>query len=291
LINNGGGKGRDIELCSAVPSGLTFVSSTNGIVRTADSLKIKVDTISKGLVRIYTFIAKAPTAGTFTGSVSVCKTGKPDLIVSNNTSSTTIRVTADSIPPVADSCRLGLAMAVIDTARVSDGVYNVTYRLIAKNFCKDTLRNVTLTSNLASTFRTPVTCEIVGKPNTGVASNLVVNDAFSKTDSALVKAGSFMLPGAVDTVKYVVKVTLNGNKGPFFSQSTVTGTRPNNTVLTAKSSDGANVNAAPSRTVLRFDLPNTRIGLAKEVITTALKNDSTTFWTVPYSKYGSECDC
>jgi large repetitive protein len=282
LINNGGGKGKDIELCSAVPSGLNFVSSTNGIVRTADSLKIKVDTISKGLVRIYTFIAKAPTAGTFTGSVSICKAGKPDLITPNNISSTTIRVTADTIPPVADSCKLGLAMAVIDTARVSDGVYNVTYRLIAKNFCKDTLRNVTLTSNLASTFRTPVTCEIVGKPNTGVASNLVVNDAFSKTDSALVKAGSFMLPGAVDTVKYVVKVTLNGNKGPFFSQATVTGRRPNNTVLTAKSSDGADVNAAPSRTVLRFDLPNTRFGLAKEVVTTGLKNDSTTFWTVPY---------
>jgi large repetitive protein len=91
-----------------------------------------------------------------------------------------------------------------------------------------------------------------------------------------------MLPGAVDTIKYVVKITLNGNKGPFFSQATVTGKRPNNTVLTAKSSDGANVNATPSRTVLRFDLPNTRIGLAKEVVTTALKNDSTTYWTVPY---------
>ena len=31
----------------------------------------------------------------------------------------------------------------------------------------------------------------------------------------------------------------NGNKGPFYSQATVTGKRPNNTVLTAKSSDGA----------------------------------------------------
>lgn len=282
LINNGGGKGKNIVLCSAVPTGLTYVSSTNGIVKTSDSLKIKVDTISKGLIRIYTFIAKAPTAGSFTGSVSVCKTGKPDLIVSNNISSVTIQVTKDSIPPVVDSCKFGLAMGVIDTAKVSNGVYNVTYRLIAKNFCKDTLRNVTLTSNLASTFKTPVTCELVGKPNSGVGTNLVVNDLFSKTDSNLVKIGSYMLPGAVDTIKYVVKVTLNGNTGPFYSQAVVTGKRPTNVLLTAKSSDGANVNETPSKTVLRFDLPNARIGLAKEVVTAGLKNDSTTYWTVPY---------
>jgi large repetitive protein len=285
LINNGGGRGRDIELCSAVPTGLTFVSSTNGIVKTGDSLKIKVDTISKGLVRIYTFITKAPTAGSFTGRVEVCKTGKPDLITSNNTSSVTITVTADTLPPVGgDSCKLGLAMAVTDTIRVPNttGVYDVTYRLIAKNFCKDTLRNVTLVSNLASTFRTPVTCELRGIPTISAGTNLVVNELFSKTDSALVKAASFMLPGAVDTVRYTVRITLNGNKGPFFSQSTVTGRKPDNTVLTAKSSDGTNVEGPPSRTVLRFDLPNTRIGLAKEVVTTGLKNDSTTFWTVPY---------
>ena len=282
LINNGGGKGKGIELCSAVPTGLTYVSSTNGIVKTGDSLKIKVDTISKGLVRIYTFITKAPTAGTFTGGVSICKSGKPDLIVSNNTSSVTIKVSADSviIPPVP-TCKIGLAMAVIDTAKTATG-YNVTYRLIAKNFCKDTLKNVTLTTNLDNTFKTPVTCTIFAKPSVNTGSKLIPNDVFGKADSALVKAGSIMLPGAVDTIKYVVAVVLNGNKGPFFSQATVTGKRPTNEILTAKSSDGANVNGTPSRTVLRFDLPNTRIGLAKEVVTTALKNDSTTFWTVPY---------
>jgi large repetitive protein len=277
LINNGGGRGRNIELCSAIPAGLTFVSSTNGIVRTADSLKIKVDTISKGLVRIYTFITKAPTAGSFTASVNVCKNGKTDLITPNNTSSVTIRVEE----PATD-CKLGLAMAVADTVKISDGVYDVTYRLIAKNFCKDTLKNVTLVSNLESTFRLPVTYELRGIPTISAGTRLVVNELFSKTDSALVKPASFMLPEAVDTIKYTVRVTLNGNKGPFFSQSTVTGRKPDNTVLTAKSSDGTNVNGTPSRTVLRFDLPNTRIGLAKEVITTGLKNDSTTFWTVPY---------
>jgi large repetitive protein len=115
-------------------------------------------------------------------------------------------------------------------------------------------------------------CQIVGKPNTGISTNLIVNDSFSKTDSNLVKTvGSYMLPNAIDTVKYVVKITLNGNKGPFFSEATIKGRTTGNENLTAKAKD-----------VLRFDLPNTRIGLAKEVVTTALKNDSTTYWTVPY---------
>jgi uncharacterized repeat protein (TIGR01451 family)/gliding motility-associated-like protein len=279
LTNNGAGKAKDVKLCNPLPNGLTFVSGTN-VVKAGDSLTIAVDTISKGRTRTFTYTVTPSKAGTFANTVKICNTSKVDLITTNNSSTSTITV-RDTL--VAVDCKLGLAMAVIDTARVSEGVYNVTYRLIAKNFCKDTLRNVTLTSNLASTFKTPVTCEIVGKPNTGVSTNLIVNDAFSKTDSSLVKTtGSFMLPGASDTVKYVVRVTLNGNKGPFYSQATVTGKKPDNTILTAKSSDGANVNGTPSRTVLRFDLPNTRIGVAKEVVVTALKNDSTTFWTVPY---------
>jgi uncharacterized repeat protein (TIGR01451 family)/gliding motility-associated-like protein len=278
LTNNGAGKAKNVQLCNPLPTGLTFVSGT-GIVKAGDSLTIAVDTISKGRTRTFTYVTKATSAGTIVNKIRICNSSKLDLITNNNASTATITVKDTVIVP---DCKLGLAMAVIDTAKVSDGVYNVTYRLIAKNFCKDTLRNVTLTSNLANTFKTPVTCEIVGKPNTGVSTNLIVNDTFSKTDSSLVKVGSFMLPGASDTVKYVVKVTLNGNKGPFFSQATVTGKKSDNTIITAKSSDGSNVNGTPSRTVLRFDLPNTRIGLAKEVVVTALKNDSTTFWTVPY---------
>ena len=162
-------------------------------------------------------------------------------------------------------------MAILDTAKVSTGVYDVTYRLIAKNVCKDTLKNVTLYNDLAKTFRTPVTCEIRTKPTVDANTNLVGNDVFSKTDSSMVKTGGYMLPNAIDTIRYVVRVTLNGNKGPFVSNATIAGKTTGNENLTAKAKE-----------VLRFDLPNTRIGLAKEVVTTGLKNDSTTYWTVPY---------
>jgi large repetitive protein len=268
LTNNGAGKVKDVELCGAFPTGLTFVSGTGALI-SGDSLKFKVDTLSKGRTRTFNYTAKATKVGDIANTIAICKSSKPDLIKPNNTSTVTIKVTDT---PRVDTCVVRLAMAIIDTAKVSDGVYNVTYRLIARNVCKDTLRNVSLTSDLAKTFKTPVTCQITGKPSTGVKTNLIPNDTFSKTDSSLVKAGSYMLPNAIDTIKYVVKVTLAGNKGPFVSNATITGkTAPGNQVLTAKAKD-----------VLRFDLPNTRIGVAKEVVTTALKNDSTTYWTVKY---------
>lgn len=270
LTNNGAGRAKNVQLCNPIPRGLTYVSGT-GVIRAGDSVTIKVDTISKGKTQTFSYITRAITAGTITNTVRVCNSSKIDLITPNNTSISTIKVDASGSPPPPPTCNINLAMAIIDTAKVSTGVYNVTYRLIAKNVCKDTLKNVTLYSDLAKTFRTPVVCEIIGKPSTGIKTNLIPNDLFSKTDSSMLKVGSYMLPNAIDTIKYVVKVTLNGNKGPFVSNTRITGITTGNENLTAT-----------AREVLRFDLPNTRIGLAKEVLTAGLKNDSTTYWTVPY---------
>ena len=269
LTNNGAGISKNVQLCNPLPSGLTYVSGT-GVIKAGDSVTIKVDTISKGNTRTFTYIIKATTVGKIANTVRICNSSKVDLITPNNTSVSSITVIKDSVlvPPI---CNINLTMAIIDTAKVSDGVYNVTYRLIAKNACKDTLKNVTFTNNVANIFKTPVTVEILGKPNTGVSTNLIINDLFSKTDSNLVKVGSYMLPNASDTVKYVLKITLSGNKGPFFSDAAIKGKTTSNENLRAKAKE-----------VLRFDLQNTRIGLAKEVLIIALKNDSTTYWTVPY---------
>ncbi len=269
LTNNGAGRAKNVQLCNPIPSGLTYVSGT-GVIKAGDSVTIKVDTISKGKTRTFTYVTNATTAGTIANTVRICNSSKADLITPNNISTSTIKV--DTVgKPNTNTCSINLAMAILDTAKVSDGVYNVTYRLIAKNVCKDTLKNVTLYNNLANTFRTPVVYSIVGKPSTGIKTNLIPNDLFSATDSNMVKTGSYMLPNAIDTIKYVVKVTLNGNKGPFVSNATIKG----------KTTGGENL-IAKAKETLRFDLPNTRIGLAKEVVATALKNDSTTYWTVPY---------
>ena len=271
LTNNGAGRAKDVQLCNPIPRRLTYVSGT-GVIKVGDSVTIKVDTIGKGRTRTFTYITKATTAGTIANTVKICNSSKADLITPNNTSTSLITVTRDSviIPPVT-VCNINLAMAILDTAKVSTGVYDVTYRLIAKNVCKDTLKNVTFYNDLAKTFKTPATCEIRTKPTVDANTNLTPNDLFSKTDSSMVKTGGFMLPNAIDTIRYVIRVTLNGNKGPFVSKATIAGRTTGNENLIAK-----------VREVLRFDLPNTRFGLAKEVVTTGLKNDSTTYWTVPY---------
>ena len=266
LTNNGGGFAKNVQLCNPLPNGLTYVSGT-GIIKAGDSITIKIDTISKGKTRTFTYLTKATKAGTIANTVRICNSSKADLITPNNTSTSSIIVT-DS---VITTCKINLAMAILDTAKVSDGVYNVTYRLIAKNVCKDTLKNVIFMNNLNNVFKAPVTFEIIGKPNTGITTNLTVNDLFSKTDSNLVKVGSYMLPNAIDTIKYVVKITLNGHKGAFTNEAAIHGKTSGNENLVSKAKE-----------VLRFDLPNTRIGLAKELLLTTLHNDSTTYWTVPY---------
>ena len=269
LTNNGGGVAKNVQLCNPIPRGLTYVSGT-GVIKAGDSVTIRVDTISKGRTRTFTYVTRATRSGTITNTVRICNSNKVDLITSNNVGISSIQV--DTLErPQPTICNINLSMAILDTAKVSEGVYNVTYRIIARNVCKDTLKNVTLYSDLAKTFRTPAVYEIIGKPSTGVQTNLIPNDFFSQTDSSIVKMGSYMLPNAIDTIKYVVKVTLNANKGPFVSHVTMAGRTTGNENLKAK-----------ARETLRFDLPSTRIGLAKEVITIGLKNDSTTFWTVPY---------
>jgi uncharacterized repeat protein (TIGR01451 family)/gliding motility-associated-like protein len=281
LTNNGAGNATNVVLKDFLVSNLRYVSGdfiSFGKTTAGDSLKIDVPSIGKGETKTFTYKAKAVTEGKAVNTVIVTKSSKPDVATSNNTST----VTVDIVKDINVACKLGLALAVIDTAKVSDGVYNVTYQLIAKNACRDTLRNISLIDSIGNTFKSPVTFTIKSKPNVNAGSNLIVNDAFGKDDPNLVKTGSFMVPNRVDTLKYTVTLTLGGNKGPFYSQVGGKGTQPNGTVLTAKSSAGTNVDAAPSKTVLRFDLPPTLIGIAKEVVLSGVKRDSAYHWTVPY---------
>jgi large repetitive protein len=99
-------------------------------------------------------------------------------------------------------------------------------------------------------------------------------------------SGGTMAPNKVDTLTFVVNVTLNGQKGPFFTQAEIQGTKKDNTVVKAKSSAGSDINDENKKpTGLTFGLPNTRIGLAKEVVSKTL--DSTNYWTVTYNIFVS----
>eukprot|EP00388_Colpodella_angusta_P001430 GDKJ01004577.1.p1 GENE.GDKJ01004577.1~~GDKJ01004577.1.p1 ORF type:complete len:2063 (+),score=134.68 GDKJ01004577.1:1736-7924(+) len=276
VTNNGPNTARNLVITNPLPAGLTFVSSSTGLTISGGQILINLDSLERGQVKTFAYVAKMKVTTTVVNPASV--TSFRDSNLTNNNSSVTINGENTGV-----DCKIGLAMSVADTSIVRPGVYNVRYRLIAKNFCSDTLKNISLTSSLASTFKSPVTVTVIQNPTLGRGSRLVVNNGFSLLDSNLVnKATSLMLPNAVDTITYVVQVVTGGNTGPYNSQALITGTRPNTEVLTAKSSDGTNVNATPSITKVPLGPPNTIIGLAKELVATGLKRDSANVWTVPY---------
>ncbi len=275
LTNNGGGDVTNVVLKNYLPSNFEFVSSSDFSLGTGDTLRSSViPALAKGTSATYTYIAKAKVVGNVSNTVSIAKSDKADLITGNNSSTVLVTITDNYV------CKLGLAMKVVDTVKVSTGVYNITYRLLAKNFCTDTLKNVTLTDTLANNFKSPATYELVGTPTLGKGSLLAVNPSFGATDPHIVQtAGGILLPGATDTVTYVVKVTLNGVKS-FTSQAQVTGMN-GTTKLTALSSDGVDVNATPSKTTVRFDLPQSLLGVAKELVSKT--KVSANVWTVTYN--------
>ncbi len=275
LKNNGGGDATNIRLKNYLPSNFEFVSSSDFTKLAGDTLGSSlIPSLAKGATATYSYVVKASVIGTVNNTVTISKSDIADLIVDNNSSTVTVTITDNYV------CKLGLAMKVVDTVKVSTGVYNITYRLLAKNFCTDTLKNVTLRDSLANNFKSPASYELVGSPVLGKGSLLAVNPSFGATDPNIVKTtGGVLLPGATDTVTYVVKVTLNGVKS-FTSQAQVTG-KNGNDILTALSSDGVDVNAVPSKTTVRFDLPQTLLGVAKELVSKT--KASANIWTVTYN--------
>lgn len=275
VTNNGPNTARNLAITNPLPAGLTFVSSSTGLTISGGQILINLDSLERGQIRTFAYVAKMKVTTTVVNPASV--TSFRDSNLANNNSSVTIIGQNTGI-----DCKIGLAMSVVDTSIVRPGVYNVVYRLIAKNFCNDTLKNINLTSSLASTFKSPVTVTVIQNPTLGRGSRLVVNTGFSLLDSNLVNnVTSLMLPNAIDTITYIVQVSTQGRTGPYNSQALITGKRPNNETLTAKSSSGTDVNASPSITRVPLGPPSTRIGLAKELVASGLRRNGNV-WTVPY---------
>lgn len=273
--NNGPGVARNIVITNPLPAGLTFVSSSTGLTISGGQIVINLDSLERGQIREFAYVARMNVASTVVNPVSVSSFRDSNL--ANNSSSVTINPETIGV-----DCKVGLAMSVADTSIVRPGLYNVTYRLIARNFCSDTLKNINLTTNLGSTFKSPVTMTFTQNPRLGAGSRLVLNSGFGLLDSNLVNnVNSIMLPNAIDTITYIVQVSTQGRTGPYNSQAFINGKRPNNEILTAKSSDGTNVNGTPSVTKVPLGPSSTRIGVAKELVSSGLRRQGNV-WTVPY---------
>ncbi|WP_310589090.1 SdrD B-like domain-containing protein [Fibrella forsythiae] len=117
---------------------------------------------------------------------------------------------------------IGVAMMVRDTARQANGSYNVTYRVVVKNYGTVALKNVTLSDSLSKVFNQQVgaSFSVLGTPIASAGSKLKVNPGFNgNTDPALVTGDSTsqLAVGAIDTLLVRINVVTNGQTGTFFN--------------------------------------------------------------------------
>lgn len=110
---------------------------------------------------------------------------------------------------------IGVAKAASTPELQSDGSYNVTFVVTVQNMGNDTLRNVKVTDDLASTFPSPAVFSVTGMPT--VSGTLQPNSSFNgSSDIDLIISPSSMLDtGATATITFTVNVII-----PMGSQNT-----------------------------------------------------------------------
>jgi large repetitive protein len=140
-----------------------------------------------------------------------------DLDPRNNNDGT--QVVLNSLPGAP---YIGVAMTVSDTVRQTNGSYNVTYRMVVKNYGTVALSNVSLSDSLSNVFNSQVgaSFSILGTPIASAGSILKVNPGFNgSTDPVLVTGDSTsrLAVGATDTLLVRVNVITNGQTGTFFN--------------------------------------------------------------------------
>ncbi|WP_221621988.1 T9SS type B sorting domain-containing protein [Larkinella knui] len=169
----------------------------------------------------------------------------------------------DSAPPSP----IGVALAVTNISEQADSSYNVTLKIIVKNYGTTDLKQVQLSDSLVSGFAAPVSYSVIAPPVVGVGSTLKPNGNYNGSDlsTLLDGANSSLAAGASDTVLVTVNVKPNSELGPFYTQVIGTGVHAD-TLVTDLSNNG--FNPAPLGSVptgFRFDLPPSLLGVAKSV--------------------------
>jgi gliding motility-associated-like protein/uncharacterized repeat protein (TIGR01451 family) len=150
-----------------------------------------------------TFIEDASTNGTECG-IDPSKEGEV----------TPVKINVSGLP------QIGLAMAVTDTTKQTNGSYNVTYKIVVKNYGREPLKTVTVTDSLSKAF-SPAVFKLVGLPTLNSASKLKINKLFNGgTDPRMLVADSSSLATAgSDTIKFVVNVMPDNRNTPYLNSA------------------------------------------------------------------------
>jgi gliding motility-associated-like protein len=141
---------------------------------------------------------------------------------------------------------LGIAKSASKPFTNSDGTYDVTFKVVAKNYDTGTLSNVSLTENLAATFAAANNFTVIGLPVISPStSSLLPNALFNGTSQTnlLQVAGSSIDSGKADTISFTVRVSTSLFFTPF--NNSVLGSASNITNQTVVDSSQAGLNPDP----------------------------------------------
>lgn len=120
---------------------------------------------------------------------------------------------------------LGLAKSAEEPVRKSDGSYEVSYTLMARNYGDSLITNLQVVDVLTQTFSTAASFDVIAK---STSPNVTLNPSFTGiSPNTLLLAGTDTLdPGETATITFTVHVTpgksLQG-RGPFRNSAIVSG--------------------------------------------------------------------
>ncbi|MGP1384142.1 MAG: DUF6923 family protein [Thainema sp.] len=262
LLTNGATDGRTF-----VPGSLQTISgnilngtTTNnyGVGADANNLVINGITLSPGTTGAFSVdvqIAPGTPAGTFENQAVVETTtatiippggGPPTQINPRIVARTDNPNTPDNFPdptpidttPSATGA-IGIAKRAGQPAVNSDGTIDIQYSLIVENLGSVTVNNVQITEDFTQeTFISPATFEIIQSPRS--VDGLTPNPNFAGTPANpnLLQGNDSLAPGEIGSVFFIVRVTPNGNYGPYNNTAIATGTDPSGNPVTDQSNDG-----------------------------------------------------
>jgi uncharacterized repeat protein (TIGR01451 family)/gliding motility-associated-like protein len=238
--------------------------NTNMLVDSLSSIKKGQKLTIKFSVKVD---LKNATITDFFNSAEVTSDGKVDISTdgtnadpdgdgdpTNNQEATPIKFKIDIAP---DRPAIGIALSIVDSSKVDDKSYTVTYLALVKNFGNAKLTNVQVADSLSKTFADSVTYQMIGKPTVSKNSTLKLNPSFNgKEDANLLIADSTskLNVSQLDSIYFAVKVFHNGNVGPFanYAYAKAIG---NGSVVTDISNTGTEIKINESSpTLLRLPL-------------------------------------
>jgi uncharacterized repeat protein (TIGR01451 family)/gliding motility-associated-like protein len=207
------------------------------------SLKIRVDLVNADTL-VYENMALAIGFRNGTSTDDLSTDGiNPDPDFDGNPLNNSLPTVIDfrGIVPV-NKTPLGIAKAVTDTTRQTDGSYEVMYTFVVKNFGDTLLTNIVIEDSLSTVFANNTSWSILSGPTVSGNSTLMSNSGFNgRTNlNMLVSENSRLAAGISDTITLKLKIRNNAAETQTYLNSAYGSALYRNIRVTDKSESGLN---------------------------------------------------